>query len=287
MNLWQTALLFLVYSFIGWVGESLYKTEKKKHFINSGFLNGPLCPIYGFGGFIMILLVKIFEAYLPNIVTSNSIISLAAIFVISFVILSIWEYVVAVLLEAIFHVKYWDYSNRFLNIHGRVCLNNSVYWGICGFIFTKLFDPWQQKFLLPAIKSIPHDSLIVLDIVLYSVLTIDIIKNVLSVAWLKKTIDKVKKLSDAIKARSEELEFHPTEAAKEFAGDKIHRLKIRETRLRLRLSMYSSRMKKAFPTMKNEVLSKIDAPDFDKYKLKKYLAELKFKRRRRIKNKGE
>lgn len=278
MNLWQTLFLFLIYSFIGWAGESLSKTVKKRRGVNSGFLNGPICPIYGFGGFIMVFLVRLFEKRFSYFEASNSAAANAALFLISFVILSVWEYIVGLLLEKTFHVKYWDYSKKFLNIKGRVCLKNSLYWGVAGVLFAKVFEPWQNRVFLPAIKSVPQNVIIIFVSLAYGALLCDFIASVRSASGLRKALDKVKELSDIIKMRTEELEFHPTEAAKEFAGDKIQSLIIRETRLRLRLSTYADRMKKAFPTMKNEVLGKIELPDFDKNKLKKRLSELKSKR---------
>lgn len=97
----QTKILFYfaLYSFLGWCLESVYKTILEKKFVNSGFLHGPFCPIYGFGAIIMIMLLQ-------NL--SNNIF---LIFCISTIVLTIWEYLVSVLLEKVFKTKYWDYSD--------------------------------------------------------------------------------------------------------------------------------------------------------------------------------
>lgn len=109
-NLWIIKILayFIIYSFFGWVMESALKTYIQKKPVNSGFLYGPFCPIYGFGAIIMFLFLDNFR--------SNPIL----LFIISFIILSVWEYAVGWLLEKIFHTKYWDYTENRFNIKGRV-----------------------------------------------------------------------------------------------------------------------------------------------------------------------
>lgn len=119
----KTLDYFFIYSFIGWVLESVYKTIYEKKLVNSGFLYGPFCPIYGLGALIMYAFLS---GYNDNPLH---------VFVIGFVILSIWEYIVAWAIEKVLHEKYWDYSNNKFNINGRVCLLNSLFWGILGVIY--------------------------------------------------------------------------------------------------------------------------------------------------------
>ena len=97
-------LYFVIYSFLGWILETIFAIFVLGRFVKRGFLYGPVCPIYGFGACIMFL-------FLENL--SNNVILL---FIVSFVILTLWEYIVGVLLEKIFHTKYWDYSNYKINI---------------------------------------------------------------------------------------------------------------------------------------------------------------------------
>jgi len=97
--------------------------------VNSGFLIGPFCPIYGYGAIIM---------YYCLIGLKNDIFLL---FISSFVILSFWEYIVGWMLEIVFKTKYWDYSKKFANINGRVCLLNSCFWGILGVLFINVIHP--------------------------------------------------------------------------------------------------------------------------------------------------
>ena len=106
---------FLVYAFIGWCLESVYKSVLQKKIINSGFLHGPICPIYGYGAMIMYLSLKD--------VTNN----IFVLFFFGLIVLSVFEYIVGLFLEIVFKTKYWDYSNRKFNIQGRVCLLNSFF----------------------------------------------------------------------------------------------------------------------------------------------------------------
>ena len=98
--------------------ESVVRTIAEKKIINTGFLEGPCCPIYGFGACIMFL----FLSKLKN--------KIVLLFIASVVILSTWEYLVGVILEKMFNTKYWDYSDHKFHIQGRVFLTNSICWGI-------------------------------------------------------------------------------------------------------------------------------------------------------------
>lgn len=115
-QLFNILTYFVIYSFLGWVMESIVRSVSEKKLINTGFLVGPMCPIYGIGAMIMLLFLDRFE---------NNILLL---FIVSIVVLTIWEYLVGVLLETIFKTKYWDYSDQKFNFQGRVCLTNSICW---------------------------------------------------------------------------------------------------------------------------------------------------------------
>lgn len=124
---------FIIYSFAGWLMESIYKTFLQKKLVNSGFLYGPFCPIYGIGTLIMLLFLNRF---------ANNILLL---FVTSVIILSVWEYIVGLGLEKAFKIKYWDYSDKKYNLQGRICLSHSIIWGILGVAFIKIMHPYIRK----------------------------------------------------------------------------------------------------------------------------------------------
>lgn len=136
INLLELLTYFILYSFLGWVMESVFRSICERKLINTGFLRGPFCPIYGIGATIMFLFLEGFE---------NKPILL---FFISIIILTAWEYVVGVFLETVFHTKYWDYSDHKINFQGRICLTNSIFWGILGIIFVKYLHPFIQKIMI-------------------------------------------------------------------------------------------------------------------------------------------
>lgn len=122
-------LTFCLYSFLGWVCESTYCSIGEKKLINRGFLNGPVCPVYGFGAVIVVKLLTPFEN------------NLVLLFLTGMAATSLLEYFTGYLLETLFHTKWWDYSQRRCNIHGRVCLRNSLMFGGLSVVAMKLVNP--------------------------------------------------------------------------------------------------------------------------------------------------
>ena len=114
----QGILYFTIYSFLGWMCECVYCSVPAKKFINRGFLAGPVCPVYGFGALLVILALQ------P--VADRAVL----VFLAGMVLTSALEYLTSVILEKLFHMKWWDYSHYRFNIHGRVCLLNSVLFGL-------------------------------------------------------------------------------------------------------------------------------------------------------------
>ena len=163
---------FVIYSFLGWVLESVVRTVCERKIINTGFLIGPFCPIYGFGAIIMLLFLNTFE--------NNSIL----LFFIAFVVLSLWEYLVGVLLEKFFSTKYWDYSDHKFNYKGRICLANSIAWGILGVLFIKYIHPFIENI----IGYIDSTYLAIATTIIICVILIDAIINIVKV----KNIDMQK-----------------------------------------------------------------------------------------------
>lgn len=135
-KLFEILTYFIIYSFLGWAMESVVRSVAEKKIINTGFLKGPLCPIYGIGAMIMFLCLDQFE---------NNIVLL---FFIAIIVLTIWEYLVGVALEKMFHTKYWDYSDQKFNFQGRICLVNSICWGILGVVFVRYIHPFVHDIVL-------------------------------------------------------------------------------------------------------------------------------------------
>ncbi len=119
----------IIYSFFGWVWETCYVSVKSGKFVNRGFINGPLCTIYGFGA------VSVYAILRP---VSDNILYL---YVGGVVVATALEYVTAVLMESIFHTSWWDYSDNKFNFQGRICLGASLGWGFFTVLLFKVLHP--------------------------------------------------------------------------------------------------------------------------------------------------
>lgn len=152
-------LYFFIYSSIGWLSEVVYCSLLERRFVNRGFLRGPLCPIYGFGGLILIFILDPFKE------------SIFILFLMATLVTTTLEYVSSWALEKIFNTKWWDYSRYRLNIHGRICLLNSLLFGFMGVIGVALLHPLVESFML----FFPVKQQHYLSIGLFSLFCIDVL----------------------------------------------------------------------------------------------------------------
>ena len=136
-------LYFFLYSFIGWLLETVYSVLVLGHFTKRGFLFGPICPIYGFGAIMMILFISQYK--------KNSI----KLFFASAILFTAFEYVVSFALDAIFAAKWWDYTYDFFNLNGRISILYTFAWGFIGLIFINNIHPFFSKKLEKSINAIP------------------------------------------------------------------------------------------------------------------------------------
>jgi uncharacterized membrane protein len=125
-NVWQWLLFFFIYCFVGWIIESTYVSLKSKKLVNRGFLRGPYLPLYGSGAIMMLVvsapfLENGFFVFLSGVVGAT-----------------VLEYVTGVTMEALFKVRYWDYSDEKFNFQGHVCLGTSLAWGVLTVAMTDL-----------------------------------------------------------------------------------------------------------------------------------------------------
>lgn len=253
---------FILYSFAGWVLESVSKSIAQKKLVNSGFLNGPICPIYGFGALIMLLSL--------NFLREKPLL----LFVAAFIILSVWEYIVGVFLEKVFKTKYWDYSHLKFNFQGRICLKNSIYWGILGVLFICYIHPLVESY----IRTIPINLLLYLDIISGIIIIIDLIVSTIAVTNVETMINRINDMSITIKEKVKELKdlkdknkqkiIDIEKNAIENAENKIRELKISQAKLKIKIYRQANRLKKAFPSMKSETITKFLNQKIDLKKLK-------------------
>lgn len=184
-------IYFILYSFIGWACETVWCSIGSKKLVNRGFLIGPLCPIYGFGGLLVIYLLR---PYSENMVT---------VFLAGMVLTSVLEYITSVLLEKLFKLKLWDYSTYFCNINGRVCLKNSILFGVMATALTWFIHPFFEKEL----AKISHNMVYIIASVMFVVIAVDCFITVKTVLKLNKHIEELRELlselSEELSARAE------------------------------------------------------------------------------------
>lgn len=121
---------FIFFSFFGYISEVIYCGVRGHK--SGKALHGPYCPIYGLGGILIINVIK----YIDN--------NIVLVYVISTIMASATEYILSFLLELIFKQKWWDYSNRKFNINGRICLKNSLFFGVLGILIYYLYFPFKE-----------------------------------------------------------------------------------------------------------------------------------------------
>ena len=175
-------ILFFAFSFLGWLMEVMLVIFKERKIVNRGFLIGPCCPIYGFGGLIMTLLLQ-------NI-KNNPIL----LFLLSLLICSVLEYETSYVMEKLFHARWWDYSNRKFNINGRICLTNMIAFGLLGCLIIYILDPIY-------FEKIKYLSTQILNIICIILLALFLIDSIFSI----KIIKNIKLIKKNMKDNTEEI----------------------------------------------------------------------------------
>lgn len=238
MNQWILLfLLFLIYSFLGWLCESIYCSIPAKRFINRGFLNGPICPVYGVGGVIIVLLLEPFQN------------NLLLLYCFGVLITSIVEYITGFLLETIFHTRWWDYSNRRFQIHGRVCLRNSLLFGVMAVILMKCIHPP----LLRLLETIPSALLPWIGGAAFICLAADTVISARAALQLSGKLQELETVLEELRIKSEEKRKAGLASLQKTLSSSheelIHRLKEQQADIEKNLHLLHRRLLNAFPSM--------------------------------------
>ena len=170
---------FAIYSFMGWVMETIYASIAAGKFVNRGFLRGFFCPIYGFGAILIIAATGWAKSFL-----SGNIVSLLVGLLLSILLVTILEYATGLILEKIFKIKWWDYSNEYGNIHGYICIKNSLLWGGLAFLLVHVMHPLTVE-LVYRIPALVKGYLGVFLILFF---TADTIASVIDTIGLRKVV---------------------------------------------------------------------------------------------------
>lgn len=228
----QWLFIFYMYCFLGWCFESAFVSIKSKEWINRGFMRGPFLPLYGSGATMMLVVSMPFQ---DNIVLT---------YVAGCIGATVLEYITGVTMEALFKVRYWDYSNRPFNFQGQICLRSTLTWGFFTVLMTRVLHWPIDRF----VKSFPGRPLYYVTMVLTVYIVIDFtlsFKAALDIRDILVKIQRVKEEMVRIQRRLDVIVAFNNE-------DKDQKKQERE----LSLAELSAGLKQRFAGLKEMILSK-------------------------------
>ena len=194
----QWLFFFYFYCFFGWCFESAYVSLKERKLVNRGFMRGPFLPLYGTGALMMLI---VSAPYRDNLILT---------YIAGCIGATALEYVTGAAMEALFRVRYWDYSDQPFNFQGYICLGSSLAWGGLTILMTKVIHQPIENFVL----SIPEGILTVITMALSLILVVDFtlsfkaamdLRDVLiRMEEAKKEMQRIQKRIDVVLALSEQ-----------------------------------------------------------------------------------
>ncbi len=248
-SLYEIAALFFLYSFLGWCSEVVFATLKTGKFVNRGFLNGPVCPIYGVGATAVLLLLTPLKG------------QFWLVFLCAALLCSAIEFITGFVLEKVFHRKWWDYSSRKFNLMGYVCPEMSLLWGGLCLIVVYAVQPALDAL----ISKIPLTVGYVLLGIAAGTLIVDIVFTLLQISALGKRYKELEKINAVLRIGSDAIGgvlsgitakgANAAEHIKEKGSDKVAGLKAKsaEKSAALRKKIENSRLVRAFPRLRDKI----------------------------------
>ena len=185
--------LFMIYSLLGWGIEVVYHAVTLGAVVNRGFLNGPVCPVYGCGVICVLGVIKKAGesmGYSGNIETASP----AVLFVVGITFATAIELIAGAALDKLFHARWWDYSREKFNFKGYICLRFSIIWGLIIAFVLRVIHPGIQSI----VGLIPAGIGLIVLIIIYIVFVTDIILTTLAVLKLNKQLDALDELQKSI-----------------------------------------------------------------------------------------
>lgn len=186
--LYRFLWIFFIYAFLGWCTEVSYAALVTGTFVNRGFLNGPVCPIYGFGVVIVLTCLTPLAGSLP------------LLFLGSVVLTSALEWLTGFALEKLFHQRWWDYSDEPFNLSGYICLRFAIAWGFACMFVVKLLHPTVLLF----IRIVPQVLGVVLLALMGAVMAVDLAATVSTIIKLNRRLAQIDELAAKIREASNE-----------------------------------------------------------------------------------
>lgn len=197
MTYYQICMYFLIYSFLGWCVEVVFHALKQGKVVNRGFLNGPVCPVYGFG---MLAVIAMFNELPKNEVTQEP--NPWLVFLGGMILTTLIEFIAGFILYHCFHARWWDYSRMPGNIGGYICPLFSILWGMACVLIMKLVHPLTQNLsdhVIPSQYGWP------VMLILYVIYMIDLIATILTVSGFNRKLRQLDELDKKLRTVSDGL----------------------------------------------------------------------------------
>ncbi len=240
---------FLWWSVFGWFLEVVDRTLETGGFENRGFLNGPICPIYGFG---VIIITHLLAPLKDNIVM---------LYISSVIICTTFELLVGLMLERMFHAKWWDYSDQKFNYKGFICLRISLLWGVGAVLCICVAHPLVEK----VVAKIPYTGGNIFAATILIVIVIDIIATLSDIREFNMRLKQIDYIATLLHDKSIALgenisdEVLSLNAKYEKLSDQIKSSRL----VRAFPSLKPSRYTKTFRIIKGKLSNKFDLHDYD------------------------
>lgn len=171
-NTYELIWLFLIYSFLGWMLETILAATEQRRFVNRGLINGPLCTIYG----VPIVILTIFGQELP----------LFWLFLGAMIVATVTEWISGHMIERFYHERWWDYSNIKWNLDGYICLPASLVWGVLGTISMR----WGNGLLIRLYGFLPDGIGHLLVWILAGMLVLDVTATIFALSGIGRSTQK-------------------------------------------------------------------------------------------------
>ena len=195
MTYYQICWYFLIYSFGGWVVEVIFHAVALGKVVNRGFLNGPVCPVYGFGVLSVFSMINTLQS-------SGYQMSEGMIFLFGVILATVVELIAGWMLDVCFHARWWDYSDKPFNFHGYICLEFSLIWGLAIVLVVKVFQKYVENN-----TSMQTDSALgwIILAILYGVYLADLIVTVAVIRGLNKKLTRLNTIQSDMRIVSDKL----------------------------------------------------------------------------------
>lgn len=254
-ELYFLILYFFIYAFLGWCVEVAFVTWQTHHFVNRGFLNGPICPVYGFGVCAVILFLTPFRS------------NLLLLYITSMVLVSAIEGLTGFLLEKLFHTKWWDYSDMPLNLKGYICLPISLVWGVACVVVIRFVHPVIHGLL----SHIPMAIGVILIVIMAAAMFSDLCITVSGILKMNKRLETMQEIADELHQISDKLGENIYKSTV-FAMEKQEDMKEKQEALRDSLTERHEEFKESLAERQEEFYEKLDDVSDD---IREHIQELR------------